>query len=213
MTEYLLPQRDFLLGMELDWQFCRKLATRLEGKKFGLIQTDILDYPLPDRSAPYPLVGNLPYHLTGPLMIKILRSSHRLEQFAGLIQQEVAERITAQPGDRNYGSLSLLFDLCGEVKAIYQVPPGAFTPAPEVNSTWIEYTPGEIDFDFETVRKLSRHLFRYPRKTLLNNLADNKEAKDNWRNWLENKNIDSRIRPNTLTPQLFREVYRKWEEI
>ncbi len=213
LTEYLLPERNFLLGMELDENFCRKLAGKFENSNLFLIQTDILKYPLPDKHTPYPLVGNLPYHLTGPLLIKILRNSPKLNSFAGLIQQEVARRIIARPGDRNYGSLSLLFDLYGRVEAVYDLPPGAFSPPPEVNSTWIEFFPAKNDLNFESARKLTRKCFRYPRKTLLNNLAENKEMKKRWRQWLQEKGIDSRIRPNKLTPELFLEVHSKWKEI
>jgi len=212
LTRQLLEKFDYLLGMELEQKFCLELAEKFSKHKFGIIRADILKYPLPGRNDTYPLISNLPYHLTGPLLIKILRNSSKLKCFRGLLQKEVARRVTARPGDRNYGSLALLFDLCGKVEGVYDLPAGAFTPPPKVQSTWIEFFPGEPVDDFESMRVLTRRLFRYPRKTLLNNLVEDKEMKKKWRKWLVKKEIDTRIRPNNLTPDLFREVYIKWKE-
>lgn len=212
LTRHLLQSWDYLLGLELEQKFCLKLVEKFRNYKFNIICTNILEYPLPEQENKYPLVSNLPYHLTGPLLIKILRNSPKLRNFRGLVQKEVAGRITSDPGDKNYGSLALLFDLCGEVNAVYNLPENAFTPPPDVKSTWIEFAPGKMDFNFESLRQFCRRCFRYPRKTLINNLVDNKENKSKWRKWLKEKDINCKIRPNNLTPELFREVYDKWQE-
>ncbi|MGM0381126.1 MAG: ribosomal RNA small subunit methyltransferase A, partial [bacterium] len=141
LTGHLVDKWDCLLGIELDDRFCEELVNKFKNACFYPVRADILNYPLPKKISPYPLVSNLPYHLTGPLLIKILRNSPKLKSFQGLVQKEVAERITAKPNDKQYGSISLLFDLCGEVCNIYQVPASAFSPAPAVDSCWIEFFP------------------------------------------------------------------------
>lgn len=212
LTEGLLEKWDCLVGYELDENYCRELNRKFSEADFYLVRTDILAYPLPVRPTPYPLVGNLPYHLTGPLLMKILRNSEQLACFQGLVQLEVAERMTARPGDSEFSSLSLLYQLHGEINSPHQLPATAFTPQPEVDSAWVNFTPDKSYDNFEQLRRLARRCYRYPRKTLLNNLAEDKEDKQEWRQFFESKNWNTKLRPHQLEPTKFLEVFDRWQQ-
>jgi 16S rRNA (adenine1518-N6/adenine1519-N6)-dimethyltransferase len=122
------------------------------------------------------LAGNLPYYVATPLISKYLHSPGLLRQAVFLIQKEVAERITAKPGVRDYGYLSVECQLLADVEYLFSVPPGAFQPPPKVDSAVIRLTPRAEE------TRLSPHVlseflqfasvcFRQKRKTLRNNLA------------------------------------------
>jgi 16S rRNA (adenine1518-N6/adenine1519-N6)-dimethyltransferase len=122
------------------------------------------------------LAGNLPYYIATPLISKYLHSPGLLRQAVFLIQKEVAERITAKPGVRDYGYLSVECQLLADVEYLFSVPPGAFQPPPKVDSAVIRLTPraGETRLSPHVLSDFLRFAsvcFRQKRKTLRNNLA------------------------------------------
>jgi 16S rRNA (adenine1518-N6/adenine1519-N6)-dimethyltransferase len=119
------------------------------------------------------LAGNLPYYVATPLISKYLHNPGQLTQAVFLIQREVAERITAKPGRREYGYLSVECQLFAEVEYLFSVPPGAFQPPPKVDSAVIRLTPRKtiaVD-DPDGFLAFVSVCFRQKRKTLRNNLA------------------------------------------
>ncbi len=212
LTETLLKKLDQVIGYELDPKFCRELRQTFPGEDFKLVRTDILAYPLPDRRPAYPLIGNLPYHLTGPLLMKILRNSKKISDFHGLVQWEVAKRLTARPGNSDFSSLSLLFQLHGQVNQPYRIPAAAFKPKPEVDSAWINFSPKNHFDDFEQLRRLARICFQFPRKTLLNNLARDKKEKAEWKQFFEQNDWNPQLRPHRLDQEKFLEVFKRWKK-
>jgi len=119
------------------------------------------------------IAGNLPYYIATPLISKYLHNPGLLSQAVFLIQKEVAERITAKPGRREYGYLSVECQLFAEVEYLFSVPPGAFQPPPKVDSAVIRLTPRQklaVD-DPDGFLAFASVCFRQKRKTLRNNLA------------------------------------------
>jgi 16S rRNA (adenine1518-N6/adenine1519-N6)-dimethyltransferase len=119
------------------------------------------------------LAGNLPYYIATPLISKYLHNPGLLNHAVFLIQKEVAERITAKPGNREYGYLSVECQLFAEVEYLFSVPPGAFQPPPKVDSAVIRLTPRQdlAVNDPDGFLKFASVCFRQKRKTLRNNLA------------------------------------------
>lgn len=210
LTDKLVERWDYTFSVELDPAFCRELRRRFDSGRLGLIRADVTEYPLPRRPESYPLVGNLPYHLTGPLLIRILEAHDRIHQFQGMVQWEVARRLVASPGDSEYRGISLLYGWMGRLNVVHRVPAGAFDPAPEVDSAWIRFRPQRSPSNFERVRRFVRRCFRHPRKTLLNNLAEDPEEKTAWKAWMERRGWDSRRRPQTLEPRELEALYETW---
>jgi 16S rRNA (adenine1518-N6/adenine1519-N6)-dimethyltransferase len=210
LTELLLDRWRYMVAMELDHDFCRTLRDKVSTGNIGVIRTNILRYPLPEERDKFPLVGNLPYHLTGPLLVKICREAEKITEFHGLVQKEVGERIVANPGDSEFRSISVLMQWSFEVELVADVPASAFTPEPEVDSAWIQLFPRDRTRPFEAVRQFIEICFQQPRKTLVNNLSSTSEEKQFWKEWFEDKNWDSRRRPHSLNVNQFLEVFDTW---
>lgn len=210
LTDLLETKWTYLLALELDASFCRELRHTFSPGAIGVVRADILNYPLIERDTPYPLVGNLPYHLTGPLLEKLARESRQLDVFHGLVQWEVAERIGAGPGDSEYRSISVLMNWAFDVQVLHRVPKTAFTPQPEVDSGWIRLKPRQRDRPFEPFSDFVRTMFKQPRKTLLNNLADSTPKKADWRDWMKTRGWNEKRRPGSLTVDEVKEAFDRW---
>ena len=137
-----------------------------------LIEANALDVDW-SQWGPGVLAGNLPYYVATPLISKYLHNPGLLSHAVFLIQKEVAERITAKPGGREFGYLSIECQFFAEVEYLFSVPPGAFQPPPKVDSAVIRLTPRQelaVD-DPEGFLAFASVCFRQKRKTLRNNLA------------------------------------------
>jgi 16S rRNA (adenine1518-N6/adenine1519-N6)-dimethyltransferase len=124
------------------------------------------------------LAGNLPYYVATPIISRYVRAPGRLRPAVFLIQKEVAERITASPGGREYGYFSVECQLFAEPEYLFTVSPGAFRPPPKVDSAVIRLTPrSELAIDApEAFLTFVSACFRQKRKTLRNNLRENYPA-------------------------------------
>jgi 16S rRNA (adenine1518-N6/adenine1519-N6)-dimethyltransferase len=198
--------------MELDFSFCRHLKKIIPSGKGSIICADIKNYPLPRLDQPYPLVGNLPYHLTGPLLMKILSAGPKISRFQGLVQKEVGDRLKARPGDSDFGSLSLLYNVCGQIKVHFTVPASAFSPVPGVDSAWVDFIPQPNSYNFDKLKTFARKVFQQPRKTLLNNLASSGQNKDLWRQWLDEEGLSPTVRPHQVPVAKMMEVFEEWQK-
>jgi 16S rRNA (adenine1518-N6/adenine1519-N6)-dimethyltransferase len=120
------------------------------------------------------VAGNLPYYITSPILSKLAENAAVLDRAVLMVQREVADRVAAAPGSRDYGLLSVAVQIHGAVERLFTLPPSAFSPPPEVNSTvfrW-RFAPRfqELEVDREPFLKFLRQLFSLKRKTLANNL-------------------------------------------
>lgn len=168
-----------------------------------------------DATHPRPvIVGNLPYQITGPLLFALLDHHAVTGDWVVMVQKEVAQRIVAPPGNRTYGGLSVVLGRVRELEWITQVHPGAFTPAPRVDSAVIRLRPraaprGEVG-DEAAFRVLVRTAFQQRRKTLLNALSA-LEGREAAGRWCAACGIDPRVRPETLGPEQFAALARERE--
>lgn len=148
------------------------------------------------------VVGNLPYNISTPLMFHLLTHRAAICDMHLMLQKEVAGRMTAAPGSKQYGRLTVNLALWTESKACFDIGPGAFNPAPKVWSTMVRLQPTtEPRFpvnDPNVFSRLVTRAFSMRRKTIANSL----------KGWLEPEqikqaDIDPRARPETLTPEQF----------
>ena len=153
-----------------------------------------------DKDDPHKLriVGNLPYNISTPLIFHLLDYADRIRDMHFMLQKEVVERLTAQPGSKDYGRLSIMVQYHCQAEYLFTVKPGSFTPIPKVDSAIVRLTPYQqapvtIDHlrDFEI---LVRAAFAMRRKTLRNNLKDMLDAAI-----IESLGIDPVRRAETLT--------------
>jgi 16S rRNA (adenine1518-N6/adenine1519-N6)-dimethyltransferase len=132
-----------------------------------VLKTDLAAY------GPAHVAGNLPYYITSPILDRVLRLGSLLRGAVFLVQKEVAERIAAQPGSRDYGYLSVQCQALSTAEYLFTVPPAAFRPPPKVDSAVVKLTPRNepICEDLDGFLRFAGVCFQHKRKTLRNNLV------------------------------------------
>ncbi|HXL15056.1 MAG TPA: rRNA adenine dimethyltransferase family protein, partial [Methylomirabilota bacterium] len=133
------------VAVELDFRLAEHMEEELRPyPRARVVRGDILDLGV-DRLVPgadrVTVVGNLPYSITTPALEWILGQKERVGRALLMVQREFAERLTARPGSKEYGSISVFIALNAAVQGLFRVSPGAFYPRPEVDSTVLEVTP------------------------------------------------------------------------
>jgi len=174
LTEHLLAHADHIVALEVDDSLVLHLQNRWSGEgRITVLHQDALKTDF-STFGPGVLAGNLPYYAATAMISRYLRNPGALSSGVFLIQKEVAERICARPGSRDYGYLSVESQFLAETQYLFTVPPGAFQPPPKVDSAVIRVTPradehtGLSPGEFLT---FASSCFRQKRKTLRNNLA------------------------------------------
>jgi 16S rRNA (adenine1518-N6/adenine1519-N6)-dimethyltransferase len=154
------------------------LATfiRKEFPSIRLIEDDFLKVSLEELAEGKPLavLGNIPYSITSPILFKLLEERHVISSATLMMQHEVALRIAARPGTKEYGILAVQLQAFFTVTYLFKVGRNVFRPRPEVDSAVLRLVPKPADpvADSEGFRKFVRCAFRQRRKTLLNNLKE-----------------------------------------
>ena len=167
LTEKLLERRR-VLAYEIDKDLCEILKKKFPG--LTLKCGDVLDYwqvSLAEEN--YDLIANLPYYVATNIILRALKDKNA-KNILVLIQKEVADKFCAKAGDKNYGGLSILASTISKVKKLFDIPPGAFVPAPKVVSSVILFEKFKDSYD-EEFAKFLKIAFSNPRKTLKKNLS------------------------------------------
>ena len=176
LTDLLVPRAQRLIAIELDRILSAQLRMKYDARSnIEIVEGDVLQVDLAaliGRGRKARVIGNLPYYITSPILERLYRFWKSIDTIVLLVQREVAERMAAPPGSRDYGLLSAVTQLHARVEKLFTLPPGAFTPPPKVHSTVVRLTPtpqvpGVPADGFVEFLKLS---FAQKRKTLANNL-------------------------------------------
>ena len=178
LTHVLLQRVDRLHVVEIDRVLVDSLARRYAARR-GLVihQADVLefDFAALAGAGPLRLIGNLPYNISTPLLFHLLAQADAVLDMRFMLQREVARRLVAEPGSKQYGRLSVAVGQRCEVERVLDVAPGAFSPPPKVESTVVRLVPYRPPrwplahpVRFETIL---RQAFSHRRKTLRNALA------------------------------------------
>ncbi len=175
LTEKLLEKRR-VLAVEIDKDLCEILKEKFPNLELKC--GDVLDYwqdSLAEEK--YDLIANLPYYVATNIILRALKDKNA-QNILVLIQKEVADKFSAKPGDKNYSSLAILAQSVAKVKKLFDVPPGAFVPAPKVTSSVILFEKFKDSYD-EEFAKFLKIAFSNPRKTLKKNLSAKYEFNPN----------------------------------
>jgi len=182
LTEKLLKRAERVVAIELDSFLVDHLRQKFAGDpRLEIVHADVLATDLA-QWGPAPLVGNLPYYITSPILELAMRSN--LPRAVFLIQKEVAERLVAQPGSRDYGYLTVQTAMSATARLLFEVKPAAFHPPPKVDSAVVLLEPHHRDWSVDLARLLRfvGRSFEHKRKTIRNNLAGfyGKDLIDAW---------------------------------
>ena len=171
LTEPLLSSGTCLTAVEID-RDCAALLRKKFGEKLSLRVNDVLREDFSELLADGTrLVGNLPYNISTPFLVKMSDSGKSVKDAHLMLQKEVGERLCAPVGGKNYGRLSVTIRRCFSIEMLFEVPPSAFSPIPQVNSIFVKLTPLKNPVPWSpTAEKILRAAFQSRRKTLANAL-------------------------------------------
>jgi len=182
ITEGLAARAKQLITIELDRELAWNLQERFSPEKgihnVTVRRQDVLEFDFAsaanDAGESLLVVGNLPYYITSPILLRLAANAASLDRAVLMVQREVADRVTARPESRDYGLLSVTLQLYGSAEQLFTLPPEAFTPPPEVHSTvfrW-KFAPRFSELNIEEAPFITflKQCFAQKRKTLSNNL-------------------------------------------
>jgi 16S rRNA (adenine1518-N6/adenine1519-N6)-dimethyltransferase len=201
LTEELLERNPNLHAVELDRDLVPILRTKFFNyPNFTIHQCDALTFDFSELATDGPLriVGNLPYNISTPLIFHLLNQAGVVQDMHFMLQKEVVMRLAAQPGDNHYGRLGIMAQYFCRVQPLFEVGPGAFKPAPKVDSAIVRLIPHkELPHparDLKTLQAVVRSAFNARRKTLRKALAGLVTAEQ-----LNQLGIDDGLRPENLS--------------
>lgn len=198
ITEPLLATGAQLTAVEIDRDLAASLRARYAAHpRFTLIEDDVLKAPLDSlQPTPLRLVGNLPYNISTPLIFRLLALPGVVDMHF-MLQKEVVQRMAAVPGDNNYGRLGIMTQYFCRVQPLFEVGPGAFRPAPKVDSAIVRLVPHKTlphpVKDLATLQAVVRTAFNARRKTLRKALGGMVSVEQ-----LQSLGINDGLRPENL---------------
>ena len=203
--------------VEVDRGLARDLRARF-GSRVQVIEGDVLDLDLanlresmdPTGKRRLVVVGNLPYNISKPIAMKLITERQHVDRAVLMFQREVAGRLTASPGGRSYGPLSVLAGEAFAIEALFDVPAHAFRPRPKIVSTVTAWRPRPAENlperEEAALRKCLRVCFASRRQTLRNNLRAAMPSRSSVEALLERVAIDGATRAERLTPAELRRL-------
>lgn len=219
LTEFLAESAAEVMAFEIDDRLVPILADTLRDfDNVTVVNQDILKVDLAQYIAefknpdlPIKVVANLPYYITTPILMHLIESGIPFSEFVVMMQREVADRISAQPNTKSYGSLSIAVQYYMTAKVAFIVPRTVFVPAPNVDSAILKMVrrdqPAVEVQDEKFFFKVSKASFVHRRKTLWNNLTScfgkSEETKDKLTAALERADLSPSVRGEALSLEEF----------
>ncbi len=176
LTEYLLEIEGInLFLIEIDRESVEFLKEKYPKMEAKIIQADFLKFNSASLfEGNYAVIGNFPYNISSQILFNALENRTRINEVIGMFQKEVAERISAQPGNKTYGILSVLLNAFYSIEYLFTVNESVFTPPPKVKSAVIRLTRNNVinlDCDEKLFFAMVKKAFNQRRKTLRNALS------------------------------------------
>ncbi len=224
ITRELAAKAGKVLALEVDAELASGLSAEFGAERKGLVVAsnveiktiDVLSFDFASASAADAqrliIAGNLPYYITSPILMKLAKNADALDRAVLMVQREVADRVAADPGSRDYGLLSVAVQMHGPVERLFTLSPSAFSPPPEVHSTvfrW-RFAPRfqELEVDRELFLKFLRQVFALKRKTLANNLRATGTDSGIIANALADAGIDQKARAEAVSIEMLAALWR-----
>ena len=217
LTQGLAQSGADVTAIELDRRLLAVLDTTLASyDNVRIIHGDVLKLDVPSimNHKPFKVVANLPYYITTPIIMSLLESKLPIERLVVMVQKEVALRMVAKPGTKDYGALSVAVQYYTEPDIVLDVPPKSFLPAPAVTSSVIrcvlrDKPPVDV-IDEKLFFRVVKAGFAQRRKTFANTMKTTGLSKDRIEELLAKANIDGQRRGETFTLREFADVANAW---
>lgn len=218
MSVYLAEHAEKLALVEIDSGMVKLLSELLSDyDNVKILHEDILktDFDALQKGffegQKYNVCANLPYYISTPIVMSLLKQKEHINEIIIMLQEEVADRMSASPGNKSYGSLTIYMSLFAKVEKLFTVPPTCFYPQPKVNSSVIRISilnSPAFDVNEKYFEKAVRCCFAMRRKTILNNLINGPFSfdRDSARNVLEAAGIDPKLRAEAVEPKKYADL-------
>ena len=198
ITTPLAQHATTLHAIEFDRDLIATLRRRFRDQSNVIIhEADALQFDFSTVGKPLRIVGNLPYNISTPLLFHLLTFKDIVTDMHFMLQKEVVDRISAAPGNKNYGRLTIMLGCQLEVVPLFDVPPDAFTPPPKVMSSVVRMRPLPADqyeiHDYQKLEQIVKQAFSKRRKTLRNALKGLADETD-----LAAAGLDPGLRPEQI---------------
>ena len=220
LTQGLAQSGANVTAIELDTRLLEVLDTTLaQYSNVTIVHGDVLKLDVPSimNNEPFKVVANLPYYITTPIIMSLLESRLPIERLVVMVQKEVALRMVAKPGTKDYGALSVAVQYYTKPDIVLDVPPKSFLPAPAVTSSVIrcvlrDKPPVDV-IDEKLFFRVVKAGFAQRRKTFSNTMKTTGLSKDRIEELLAKANIDGQRRGETFTLQEFADVANAWASL
>jgi 16S rRNA (adenine1518-N6/adenine1519-N6)-dimethyltransferase len=203
LTHGLLDHIAHLTAIELDRDLVVWLRNKFSAERLTIHEGDVLAFDFATLVSPMRLVGNLPYNISTPLMIKLIAFRHLIVDQHYMLQKEVVERICAKPNTPAYGRLTVLMQAYFETENLFNVGPESFDPPPKVDSAILRLTPltsSPLDIELSTLEGLLGAAFNQRRKMIRKTFVP----------WLQSRGVedaadllDGTLRPENIDVQTY----------
>ncbi|GMA70281.1 ribosomal RNA small subunit methyltransferase A [Leuconostoc litchii] len=222
LTEQLAKVAKKVLAFEIDSQMVDVLSDTLQPyDNVKVIESDVLKVDLAKvireefgEEAHIKIVANLPYYITTPILMQLLRANLNWDNIVVMMQREVADRLNSQVGTKTYGALTLTVQYFAKATLAIKVPASAFNPSPNVDSAVVKLTPLEPEVIVDNIGKffsVIKASFAHRRKSLWNNMIQtygkDQVVKDKIKMALQTAEIDPSIRAERLDLKQFTQLY------
>lgn len=200
LTILLTERSKKVIALEIDRKLVSKLNSSLQKiRNVEIIEANALKFPYENLGERFKVVANIPYYITTPLIFRLLEYRKNISTMTLLLQKEIAQRIIASPGGKDYGVLSITVQLYTKPESKFTVSRRAFSPPPDVDSEVVHFEvfhrPRFEIKDVDFFLKVVKTAFSHRRKTLLNSLRSFQGIKEAF----TVAGIDSQLRPETLS--------------
>jgi 16S rRNA (adenine1518-N6/adenine1519-N6)-dimethyltransferase len=198
LTGPLLERLSVLHVIEIDRNIVARLLSEFPGERLIVHQGDALKFDFASLGPRLRVIGNLPYNISSPLLFRAAEFREVIQDCHFMLQREVVDRMAAAPGSKIYGRLSVMLQYRFRVEKLFNVPAGAFRPAPQVDSAFVRLAPHVTlpspAKDERLLGQMVTKAFSQRRKTVRNALSDFVSAEE-----LSALGIDPRLRPEDLS--------------
>ena len=217
LTAELVREGARVVACEVDlaWAFALRSRFAGTGAPLEIAVLDALAVDYRRLPAPTLVTGNLPFNVATPIIESLLAHPEVVPRAAFMVQKEVAERLVARPGERAYGSLTVLTEAQAEARYLGTVRPGSFRPPPRVSAAFVGLDLRKPPFaagEMQDFRRLVRLAFARRRKTLVNSLASGL-GRETARELAGALGLDAKCRAETLALADFVEMVRAWRRL
>lgn len=217
MTEILAKEAGKVLCFEIDEDMVNILNEEIKNDNVKIVNKDFLKVDLDEEMRYFiepkniVVVSNLPYYITTPIIFKLLEYSKNIEKMVFMVQKEVSERLTAKPGSKEYGSLSVLIELNGTMKKGFNVSRNCFYPVPNVDSEIVSMEINKNDSALKNdpiFGKFIQNIFEMKRKTLANNICKKTNfSRDDLNKILQELGLSESVRAESLSLNQISKIY------